>query len=155
MGLRGVKPWEGPTDEQWAEILATASGEGYGVQFYVKTRLKIAYDTFLAWRRRNPEKEEEFQLALQARAERYMFELEPIADNVDKDGNEKDDNQIVQGRAKIRIDYRLNYLKAFNNHFKPKQDINVTGLSDDDLKRQLESEIKALIGRGQETGDQP
>jgi hypothetical protein len=147
--------WEGPTDEQWSEILNRTSGYNFGARNYISKKLGISYDTFLRWRERNPEKDAEFRTALRARAERYMFDLEGIADNVDDDGNPKADNPVIQGRNKIQIDFRLNYLKAFNNDFKPKQDINVTGLTDDELRKQLESEIAALVGRSEETRDNP
>jgi hypothetical protein len=147
----GWKPkpvWGGPTEDQWYEFLAAVS-DGKHAKHLVK-EWEVDYGTFLAWRERNPERNAEFEVAIRAKVEGYEFDMQAYADG---EMDSTADSNIKVARNTLQIKFRENFLKAYHNKWKPKQDINVTGLTDDELRRQLESEIAALVGRSEEAGD--
>ena len=119
-------PWEGPTEEQYADLLdAYVHGKDGRIVNLVKEHLGVSYMVFFRWRKRNPEKDEQFYQAYKVKAELYMDQMQEIAD-----GPEGEDSTLRQNRDKIRLEFREKWLKAFDKNWANKQqvDMNLTGV---------------------------
>jgi hypothetical protein len=112
--------FELPSEEAWQEFLEELA-EGGKLSLLAKKHLGTNRSTLWFWRQRNPERNAEIKAAIAAKCELYDEQLEEIADRPD-DG----DNNVKQGRDKIRIDFRMNYLKAHSPNWKPKTEVDVT-----------------------------
>lgn len=118
--------WEGPTDEQYADLLDEyVHGKDGRIVNLVRERLGVGYMVFFRWRKRNPEKDEQFYQAYKAKAEMFADQMQEIAD-----GPEGENSTLRQNRDKIKLEFREKWLKAFDKNWANKQqvDMNLTGV---------------------------
>jgi hypothetical protein len=141
---KNVKPtpaYQGPADEQWASFLDRVA-EGESAIKIVKDEWGISYNTLWTWLKSNPEHRESLDEAVRAKVSLMADEILDIADTADD-----------VPKAKLRTDVRWKIMQSLDSRFKPKQDINVTTLTDEELKQQLAAEVAAFINGSQTAGD--
>lgn len=139
--LQPAEAWEGPSQELWEDFLSRVS-DSQPASKIIREEWPVEWYAFWSWMDRNPDRKREYDFARSAG-------LEAEGDRI----LEAAYHQSNVARAKVQIDAHRFRLTALHPKYKPKQDVNVTNLSDEELKEQLAAEIAALTSGGQETGD--